>query len=100
MPYLLKDIHDGVFIQFTASEMASNAAVTVFTMLSLCFGTLAIYALLKQRDVPLDTRFILSMLFADFFFGVLCVTVEVINGTFTLELRRLAFVTNQFGLSI
>lgn len=91
MPYLLKDIHDGVLIPFTASEMASNTAVSVLTMLSLCFGTLAIYALLKQRDVPLDTRFILSLLFADLFFEILCVTVEMINGiTEDLELRRLA----------
>lgn len=80
MPYLLKDLHDGIIIPLSAREMTTNRVVTVLTFVSLCADIAAIYALVKQRNIPLDSRFLISMIAADFFFGFLCINVELING--------------------
>ena len=80
MPYLLKDLTDGVVMPFSSSETAINIALSIFTIMSVLADLIAIYALLKQQSVPLDTRFIVSIITADFLFGLVCVIIQIING--------------------
>ena len=80
MPYLLKDLTDGVVIAFSFSEIAVNIALSIFTTMSVLADLIGLYALLKQRYIPLDSRFIVSIITADFLFGFLCVIVELTTG--------------------
>jgi hypothetical protein len=84
MPLLLKDIQNGVIIPFSDSERSANLVVASFTTLSIGADLLAIYALLKQVYIPLDSRFILSMMLADLSFAIVIVVTFSINGKNTL----------------
>lgn len=86
MSYLVNDINDGVLIPFSETEMASIKALSFFTLVSILADLMAIYAILKQRDIPLDTRFILSLVSADFLFSLLCAALEITNGELAINL--------------
>lgn len=99
MPYLLKDLADGVVIPFSSSETAANIALSIFTLVSVLADSLAIYALLKQRSVPLDSRFIVSIITADFLFGLVCVIIQIINGKLPL-LDAIMYSSSLYKFSI
>ena len=69
MLYLLRDLQDGVIIPHSAEEATMNSAYTVVVLVSLVADFIALYALLRQRDIPLDTCFIISLTVADLLFG-------------------------------
>ena len=77
---LIKNLKDGEIIPFTQAQSASNIAVIICSLLSLSAVTVAISALVKQRSIPLDTRFIVSMLVADFLLALMCAIACTING--------------------
>ena len=82
MPYLLKDIEDGVLIAFSRSESVTNIIAAVFTIISVGADSLAIYALVKQRYIPADSRYLLSIVCADFCFGVIGIFTYTSNGNY------------------
>ena len=90
MSYLLNDIHDGILIPFSDTEMASVIALSFFTLASILADLIAIYAIVKQRDIPLDTRFILSLILADLLFSLLCAALETTNGELAAVPVRIA----------
>ena len=80
MQYLLKDLQDGVLIPFTEEEKSTNLFFTIITLSSIIADIIALYALLKQKSIPLDSLYIVSLTVADLAFGVLCGVFLFTNG--------------------
>jgi hypothetical protein len=74
------DIHDGVLIPFSSREKMTNIVCLVLLIFSSAADCLAIYALVKQRYIPLDSRYLLSIVCADLFFVMVFLVVFGING--------------------
>ena len=81
-------IQDGVIIPFTASELTTAIAALPFFSVSLFADIISIYSLLKQRNIPLDTRFIISMIAADLGYALTCLIIAIINGAFCVVIRN------------
>lgn len=80
IPYMQRDIQDGVLIPFSMDERGTNIVSVVLTVISLGADSLAIYALVKQRYIPLDSRYIISIVCADLCYGIFMLVVYAING--------------------
>lgn len=55
-------------------------AVLALVYLSTLLDLLLLYALLKQRSIPVDTLFIISLTVSDLIFSVTMVIINTING--------------------
>lgn len=78
--YFLSELTDGIiYPKFTETELILNGAVGVELILAFVLDCLLIYSLLKQRDLPTDSQFILSLSVADFFFSVMGLHVYITN---------------------
>lgn len=82
MLYLLRDLQDGVIIPHSAEEATMNSVYTVIVLVSLLADFIALYALLRQRDIPLDTCFIISLTVADLLFGATVFGMSISNSEF------------------
>jgi hypothetical protein len=79
MVLLLRDLQDSVIVPFSSEASIANSISMSFVVSSLLADMLAIYALVKQQDIPPDTLFILSLIFADLFFGGTALVLTVAN---------------------
>ena len=76
---LLRDLQDGVIIPLTSEELSIAWVAIPIASISAIIDTVAIYALLKQRNIPLDTFFIISLACGDLIFALLVLVMEIIN---------------------
>ena len=65
--YLLKDITFEL-IPWSNDIVFATSLIAIELLLGLIVDSIIIYALLKQRDIPIDSQFILSLTVADFLF--------------------------------
>ena len=86
MGILLRDLIDGVVVPFSTEQLASNSILSVAASLSLFADILAIYALIKQGNIPHDTYYIISLTFADLGFALQAAIISVINGKSVLPI--------------
>ena len=78
---LIKDFPANVstipFNPVQQSVMCVSFAIFVISSLA---DILIITAMVKQRDIPIDTKFIISMTAADFLFSTMEIVIDIING--------------------
>ena len=89
MQYLLKDLQDGILIPFTHEEHSTNLFFIIVTLVSLVSDVVAIYALLKQKSIPFDSYYIISLTVTDLAFAITSAVFLLTNGLFFhLDLDR------------
>lgn len=80
MIYYLKDLVDGqVFPSFSQNEMILSLVIVCITVLGIMVSSLILYSLVKQRDIALDSRFVISLTIADIGFSLLILSINSIN---------------------
>lgn len=80
MVYYYKDLHDGiVFPIFTGEQTAELITGLVLGVLSSAADFLCLYALVKQRNIPQDSFFIISLTCADLAFAIVNTIDQLIN---------------------
>lgn len=85
---------NGDLIPFTASEIKTTIAALPIFGVSFCLDIVAIYALVKQQNIPLvkqqniplDTRFIISTIAADLEYILTCSIIAIINRTLSVKI--------------
>lgn len=78
---LIKDFPtDASTIPFNPMQQTVMWISFAIFVISSVADILIITAMVKQRDIPIDTKFIISMTVADFLFSTMEIFIDVING--------------------
>jgi hypothetical protein len=75
---LLKDITYDI-IPWSHEIMITTMVLVSELLLGIIIDILIIYSLLKQRDIPIDSQFILSLTIADFLFCAVFLVSDIFN---------------------
>jgi hypothetical protein len=76
--YLLKDITADL-IPWPNEILFSVIFICIELLLGIIINLVIIYSLLKQRDIPIDSQFILSLSVADFLFSASILGLDLFN---------------------
>ena len=52
--YYIKDLQDGISLPLTADQLFSNKISLLLSLIGMAADSLAIYALVKQGNIPQD----------------------------------------------
>ena len=97
---LLGEINELYPIHLSLDEMGVNLTVGFLTLISLVMDGIIIVAIVRQRNIPIDSRFILSVSIADALFALMgCVVmISSFAGGIIVPLDRTACLINAIAL--
>lgn len=97
---LLEQINDAYPIHLSPEEMGVNLTVGFLTLISLVMDGIIIVAIVRQRNIPIDSRFILSLSIADALFALMgsIVMISTFAGGMVTPLDRTACLINAIAL--
>lgn len=79
---LLKDFPpNGTSIPYTREQLASLFIMLPALAVAILVDLIVLIALIWQRDIPIDTQFIISLTIGDFLFSLMEITIGIGSGT-------------------
>ena len=79
---LLRDFPpNGTLIPYTSEQLASLFIMLPALAIAVLVDLIVLIALIWQRDIPIDTQFIISLTFGDFLFSLMEIMIGIGSGT-------------------
>lgn len=90
------DLQDGKLVPFSETEITVDIIFLLLLSLSCLFDSVIIWSLWKQKTIPLDTQFIMSLSVADALFAAQGIVFQSIHGNLHIILctRSLSLLPN------